>query len=586
MAIIAASIEANGWVLRLTITGSLGSFASYALTPDATPKVVLASSHPGFVPSAGQAISANLARTLFATIPVRKPVNLLSPTVKVVDETDLGGGQIRVRLALTEHVYATDTGLGLTVLAGWRSGEPAASNITVTNGSTIVAPIPIMRWALVPYDVTSGSFRLSLIVVSHHPVGFQPVAGVRFSVTDGTTVKTQWVTALATDNSLGDNLRCYTTIIDPATATALTGGLLRCDAQVYPWLGAVRTTDPAGTRSMSNIRLDGYGTPAQSPFVIGYDPAGTRYGAMWAYVDPVNGSTTASAAMIATSQAGAIAVAAASRPRDVGTAVQAGYLSNRTLAAANGQAAQTRSVDGLKIMLAPGTHIGCGPTAITSGIATAEIPVFVIGDPTSADPRNTSIWQASSTTTQRLTRLRIANLTLEVGGAGYGNANYIGIDNVTIRGRAGQETNSTGYFTNTLPAAGYWSLSVTRSRQWRHAAGLNLRIGLFRGNEHSQTAQGLCFVRNRFISTSEDGFSVSNRNCHTVWALTTELGAVEDLVTGWNDMRSVGGRAISYAVRWGSRHQLCDRAGGAGGHPQPERAPARRHRQYRRADRQ
>ncbi|MEY2883073.1 MAG: hypothetical protein RL490_797, partial [Pseudomonadota bacterium] len=444
MAIVAASIESNGWVLRIDVTGVLGNFANYTLDPDGSRRVQLTSSHPGFVKSGGTAIAGTLARALIATKPLRLPVNPASPTVAVIDETDLGGGVIRVRLALNEHIYATDTGLSLAVLAGWRTGEGAASGIAVTNNSTIVAPIPIMRWALVPYDPVTGSFRLSLIVASHHPVGFEPVAGVKFTATDGTNTKTVWAMSLSTDNSYGDNLRCYSVIIDPATGTALTAGLLRGDAEVYPWLGVMRSTDPFGSRAMASLRTDSLSVNAASPFVVPYDPAGTRYGQMWTYVDAVNGTNVASAAMVATTLAGAKAVAAASRPRDITTAIQAGYLANRTLPAANGLAAQTRSIDGMNIVVAPGTFT-LGATAITSGLATAEVPVRIIGDPDDANPRANCVYNLTVASANiRATRIKIDNLTMGLGTNQIASSStqlFI-LDRVTGQARTGLEANA------------------------------------------------------------------------------------------------------------------------------------------------
>ena len=423
MAITAASIEANGWVLRLDVSCSPGSFASYTLDPGGNPRVTVTSVHPGFVKAGGQAVGGGLTRVLVATKPLRLPVNPASPAVAVIDETDLGGGSIRVRLALSEHVYATDTGLSLNVAAGWRTGEAAASGLGVANTSTIVAPIPIMRWALLPYGVTADAFTLAMVVASHHPVGLEPVAGVRFSVTDGTTSKTAWTTALSTENSLGDGLRCYAVTIEPGMATALTAGLLRCDAEVYPWLGSMRSTDPAGTRSMASLRTDGFSADAASPWVIGYDPAGTRYSNAFVFVDPVNGGTTATAGMVATTLAGARAVAPASRARDISTAIQAGYLANRTLAAANGQPSQTRSVDGLQIVLAAGTH-AVGATAVTTGIGSPEIPVRLVGDPADIDPRNNCLLPTGANAIPRITRVKFETMTAQIGV----NATRLGVE--------------------------------------------------------------------------------------------------------------------------------------------------------------
>ncbi|KPF59035.1 hypothetical protein IP88_16380 [alpha proteobacterium AAP81b] len=538
MPITAAAIEANGWVLRLTLSASPGNFASYTLDPDGSPRLVLATSHPGFVRSGGQAVAGSLARALVATKPLRRPIDITAPTVKVIDETDLGLGSLQVRLALSEHVYATDTGLTLTAAAGWRTGESAAT-IAVSNGSTVPAPLPIMRWALPSYEVTAGVFRLSLLVFSHHPQGMEPAAAVRFTATDGSATRSVWVTALATDTSLGDDLRCYTATIDPA---GLNAGLLRCDAEVYPWLGAPRTTDPTGTRSMASLRTDGYSVNPEAPFVLGYDPAGTRYGAMWAFVDPVNGTATASAAMVQTTLALARAVAPASRPRDINTARQAGYLANRTLAAANGQAAQTRSLDGMVAVLGPGTHSGHGATAVTTGAAEAEIPFRIIGDPDDANPRANCVIQTTvAQPPSRATRLRYENLSLAVGtNSLVGGTTYVTLDRVTMAGRSGLEGATTAIGTAS-PPAGQCNFTAIRSRFWRYGVGItsgNPRCGLFRGNEFSATVQALAVLKCRWIGPGEDtSIGSAIRNATIGWGSATLAGQAEDVIVAWNDFR-------------------------------------------------
>ncbi len=134
-------------------------------------------------------------------------------------------------------------------------GDGGAQTVPVTNNSTVPAPAPIVRWSQVPYQLQSGPFALEVVVASHHPNGVAPVAGVRFTVTDGTTIKSYWTTSLAnssvapTTDGTGKNLRVYSVTVDPTVATALTRGLLRCDYEVYPWIGPVQKSDPAGTKS-------------------------------------------------------------------------------------------------------------------------------------------------------------------------------------------------------------------------------------------------------------------------------------------------------------------------------------------------
>ena len=223
MAITAASVEANGWVLRVTLAGSLSSavvpgfsvattndtaaqwltnFTGYALTSNgASPAMTLAMSSAGFVQSAGAAVAAAVPRTLIATKALRKPV-ISGPALgtrlpKAPDEIDNGDGTVTVRIALSQHVYQGDAGLTLTAAAGWRTGAGATAGVTVTNNSTVLAPAPIVRWSAAPYPLVGGSFPLEVVVASHHPNALAPVAGVRFTVTDGTTVKNFWTTALS-----------------------------------------------------------------------------------------------------------------------------------------------------------------------------------------------------------------------------------------------------------------------------------------------------------------------------------------------------------------------------------------------------
>ncbi|WP_419813842.1 hypothetical protein [Glacieibacterium sp.] len=544
MTILNAAIEANGWVLRITLTATPGSFASYALTPDAIPKLSLVSNHPGYAPAGGTATATTLARSIIATKPLRKPVNPLSPTTPVLDETDNGDGSITVRLALSDWIHATDTGLALTMLAGWRTGE-AAGTTPVGNGSTVAAAMPIMRWADVPYQRATGPFTLELTVFSHHPQGLAPVAGVRFRVTDGTTTRTAWATAQTSSTRYDDSVSVYAATIDPVAAPGLTAGLLRCDAEVYPWLGAMRSTDPAGSASMSGLNFAGYASKAEAPFVVGYDPAGTRYGGQVLFIDPA-GTATAVAAMVANDLAAARAIASASRPRDITTAIQALYLANRGLAAANGGTAAVRSADGARLVLAAGNHAGVGTTTITTGASSSELGVIIEGDPDDPAPRANCVLATGTATGLKVNRLILRSLTLETGTTSLASTAqaYFWLDNVEVRGKSGQETNSVAPITAATPAAAA-NLAATRSRWWKSGTafrGTTLRFGLLRNCEFSRRAEGVCILGGRLIPATEDATVTNAENGAGHWNSTSDIGAVEDSVVAGVDLRSVKGR--------------------------------------------
>ena len=542
MAITAASVEANGWVLRLTVTAAPGNFASYALDPDGAARVSLACSHAGFVPAGGVAAPGVWTRTIVATKPLRKPVNPASPTTPVIDETDNGDGTVTVRLALSEYVHATETSVALTVAAGWRTGAGAQAP-AVTNASTFVAPLPIFRWTDVPYQRRTGSFPLELIAFSHHPNHVAPLAAVKFTVTDGTTVKTAWTTAMTTSNLYGDAVRVYGVTIDPA---GLTAGLLRCDAEIYPWLGLMRSTDGLGTRSMAALDIAGYGAAAATPFVVGYDPVGTRYAGAVLFIDPA-GTVTPSAAMVQPDLASAKALSVGTRPRDVSTAVQALSLSLRTLPAANGQAPRSRSCDGARLVLASGIHAGVGITAVTSGTTSAEMPVVIEGDPDLPDPRTAVVLRTGTASGLRTTKMLLRNLTLEVGTTALTATSslYWWLDNLEIRGKAGQETQNTPPFVGAAPT-GKTNLFGTRLRYWRAGSklsGAGMRFVLLRACEFSRRVDAHCVIGGRFIGASEDGTHSDAEGGIGGFDAITDIAQAEDIVVAGNDLRSVRGRA-------------------------------------------
>ena len=498
------------------------------------------------------AVATPRARTLVATRPLRKPVNPAAPTTPVIDETDNGDGTVTVRLALSDYVHASETSVVLSVAAGWRTGEAAATP-TVTNNSTFVAAVPIFRWADVPYQRRTGTFDLELCVWSHHPNGTSPVAAVKFTVTDGTTVKTYWTTALGSSASFSDAVRVYRVTVDASVATALTTGLLRCDAEVYPWLGSMRSTDPAGTRSMSGLGTASFNTPAQSPFAVCWDPAGTRYGGMFAVLDPVNGTTTASSAQVQSTLALAKAVAAAAKPKDVVTAIQAGYLFNRTLPAANGQASQTRALDGMIVVIPAGvSQVGAG--TVTFGANNPEAWLEVIGDPADANPRVNCILQGAATAGQaRVLRARYANLSIEMDVAGVFNTStvYHWVDNAEVRAKSGKEGTS-----GNVSASTGATIHYTRSRVWKTYRAMYYqsthRPLLIRSCEGSRRMEALAILGSSWLGNAVDSFApaagTSSDNSATGgWNNQTvgagDLGSQEDVIIAGNDLRNLTVRA-------------------------------------------
>lgn len=472
MAITAAQVETNGWVLRVTMTGSrsaialapdtpaqwAANFAAYALNPNgASPALTLTGTTNGFIPSGGTAVvSSTVARTLTATKVLRKAVVATAAGIrdaKNPDETDNGDGTITIRLALSQHVYAGDAGLTLTALTGWRTGA-TAQTIAVTNNSTVAAPAPIVRWTDVPYQLQPGSFVLECAIVSHHPNALVPVAGVKFTVTDGTTVKTLWTMTLSTsplypattgDGAAALALRVYAVTVDPTTATALTKGLLRCDYEVYPWIGPVQKSDTVGTRSMTNLGTAALATAAQVPFVVAYNPGNSWIVPRFAYVS-ASGATAAAAANVSTTASAAAATPLATinlaiESLRLWSAANAGSVG--TLAAANGQAAITQSVDGCRIRLVAGVTTAATTTAVTFGVNTNATWLVIEGDPADANPRANCILRGGASNVagwQNVSRVRFTGLAMEAATGKFAFAPYAWCDNFEFRNATPTDT--------------------------------------------------------------------------------------------------------------------------------------------------
>ena len=559
MPITSVFVEPNGWVLNVTLVGDAGGFENYVLDPDGQPRVIVSSYHAGHTRRTVDVVRNTQLRTLICTKPLRRPVDPAAPTFKLIDERSNADGTRTVRLALSEHIYVTDAGIGVRFAIGWRSGENATGTIAAANRSKVVAPIPIFRWADVPYQIQSGSFALEVFGASHHPIGTQAVAGVRFSITDGNSVDYLWAVEQSTSLLYGDRLRCYRVVVDASRAAGFRAGLLRCDAEIFPWIGAVRTTGSNLPRAIGGSGgggfqtamqpVDGlstasFQTKAEAPFVVAWNPGNQRYAPAFVYVDPYAGSPDPAAVIVS----GNAAYAATAPARDLTTACQAVNLANRSAMAANGQPAQTHMADGVVIRLRAGVHAGPGETLVTSELSAAESWLVVEGDPADANPRANVILQtADGYPGLRAPRLQMRNLTLELGTANldYGLVRFWWYNNVELRGRAGQDQNA-------KPASGTgFAVFYTQCRYWKHGFSMRWSYShqpfLIRGCEGSRRMEAITILTTKWIAaldaTVSDIPNSSNELYATGgWPGVPDRGSQEDVIIALNDLRSTRDR--------------------------------------------
>lgn len=538
-----AAIEADGTVLALVMSGvSEGSWSDYGfaggMTQTPMAGVNLATTTAGFDRIGGQAVTnAARARALVALKPRRKtpivPSSGTAPNSTLLDEVDNGNGTRTVRLRLSRYAYQGDV-CTLSLAAGWRSGAPAQSGIAVTNNSTRPAPAASGgRWLTPPKQRVTGSFRVDVMAGSVNPEGRRGLAAVKFDVTDGTTTKTVWADGLSTSTAYGDSVRCWGATIDPS---GLNPGLITVHKTLYPWVGPSRTSGSGQSTAAGSF----VGT-ADAPLVLAYDPAGTRYAPAYVACDPVNGTLTASAAMVQSSLAAAKAVAAASKPASISTAIQAIYLANRAAAAANGQAALSRMADNAIIIVPAGVTPEVG-TSITTGLTATECWPLVIGDPDDPNPRDNCIVAAPATALNwRMTHLAFHNLTLRLAAGAVAPVNAW-VHNVRIEAAVGSE--NTGSFLSL--AATSWcyatssAIGSTPTAVSFAQAGVGNRFALVRSCTSPRAITALAIVN--AIGSSLGGWSnIGDADSQADWTCvnSSALNATLNTVT-WSFFISDG----------------------------------------------
>lgn len=569
MGITAAVIDARGWAINVTFTHAPGTtFANYALDPDGTPKFTLTCSHGGYEVVAGVASAKTWTRTIYGTQVVRKTpetYTAFSPDAAVVQETNNGDGTITVKIALSESILSTasgdggDTSITLAVAAGWCAGESGQSGISVTNSSAVLMPRPGHRWADVPSRrVTGSTIRASLVAFSYHPMQLRGLAAVKFTMRDTAgTIKTAWATSLTTSTTYGDTSRLYEVDLDVSTGTPFVAGLVRIDAELYPWLGSMRSTDNGtGMTSLATVATQ---SPSQRPDCVAYDPAGTRYrtGADYIHISSA-GTATASSVTVG---ADAAAAKAGTHAADLAVALHAAYLANRTISGL------TRPIDGMVFVFAAGTH-NVNPTNKSMlGIAgtSTETWITLSGDLTDSNPSVNCILEAAGNTLRprNTHRIRFSNMTAAFGGSA-GTSVFWSNDAVLTwwdagsvrRGSVGRES-STAAFASGFPAiSGAWSSWATGAKAWKYGRGWMAygyeRVGLVRGCQTSRKIGAGMSLSNTWIQHLDTSISAGGGDSvlhEAPYGTTvfTELGASQDYIQYGNDMRSTDGKAYEGA---------------------------------------
>lgn len=509
MTLVSATVESNGWVLALTgywpqsepsFPALVKPHADFPLEPEGPlPKLLVeVAGTPGHTRAGGEAVAHVWPRTLIGTKPLRRPWPDSTQLAPVLDEADLGDGLRRVRIALSDRVFAGET-VQVRLRDGWRAGI-GGGVFAAENLSARVPVPPICRWATGPYALVTGetAMRVDLLVASHYPRHHgaelhQAVAGVRFRVTDGQTVREQWVTAPSTSDAHPDGLRCWGTVLELA---GLSAGVVSVSATVFPWIGAPREI---GVGHQPNATA-GFIADAETVLPICYDPDGARYGRRYVFVDAEAGVTVPADVTLADNLAAAKAGTAAA---SLSVALQAMFLANVALPPANGLSGGTRSCDWWEVVLAAGQVHEAGALNVSFGLGAKEGFLVVRGDPDDPDPRANCVLRAMDTTAPSLRNARwwFEDLRIELGGTPLIQiVGFTRINRVDVRGRPGFESSGTSLFSSGTTGQNGLGTFVATDFTWlaygSGTAASSIRPLLMRAGRvaASRYHRGLCLV--------------------------------------------------------------------------------------------
>lgn len=277
--ITGASIETNGWMLNIWVSGipTNGTvncgWLNTSNTITGSEKVLLTVVSPGF-DDAGT--SNGIIRRLYGGRVLRFPYGVGGQTAgNYVQDvtTNSADGTTLIRLSLTEYVFVNDT-VVLSVASGFYSNN--AASFTATNGSTETSYLsPVANWGP-PTNQVAHSSTMRLAVIGGHWSGrnSRPLRAVMFIVRDTsgnavTNIETRMATPL--------------TYVSDINISSLTdGNLLRCDFIAYPWVG----TNILTTLDNANANL-----PEYAPLTNACNRAGA-YGGACVVVDIATGNDT------------------------------------------------------------------------------------------------------------------------------------------------------------------------------------------------------------------------------------------------------------------------------------------------------
>lgn len=249
--LIDATVETNGWVLRLHFRG-MAPHGEWDFgyddrrLPAPTPLLRLTLENPGFT---GDGSPTVVTQTLHASRQLRQPF----PHAAEDDLQADGSGGCVARVALTDFVFANSTNLRLSLGTGlyFENGleSHATEAVTVTNLSRLAHPRSIAKWSWPPgWRITNDTYQVRMVAFHRSGMNFSPVCAVKFWAVgaNGATSGPVYVTNLTVTTNLGDAAPVQEFVATLSAAPFADGTWVTNHFTVYPWIGdtnAVVSTD-------------------------------------------------------------------------------------------------------------------------------------------------------------------------------------------------------------------------------------------------------------------------------------------------------------------------------------------------------
>lgn len=251
--IVGAQVETNGWVLNLWVSG-MGTNGTYthglgaSNTLTGTEKLRVTFTTQGYTDAC--ALTTN-QMTVVGTKRLRLPY----PGDAFADE-QISDGNLRVRIALSQPIYAGDSNVTAVLSAGlYAQGgtNSAAATVSVTNSSAATYPskAAFANWSWPGFSTVGSTITPRVVAFETYGQSNRPVRAVMFTATDGLVTVTNIQTETQIDASISNALPVQEFVGSLSTATLAAKSNITIRARAFPWRGDATCVVDSGSGEFS-----------------------------------------------------------------------------------------------------------------------------------------------------------------------------------------------------------------------------------------------------------------------------------------------------------------------------------------------